>query len=259
MSTIHYLDRSLVSMPHQITVCVIGAGGNGSHVLTQLARMDHALKGLGREGLMVYCFDPDEVSPSNVGRQLFTSQEIGMNKAVSMINKINSAYCLNWVAVPKEFDFEFSANILIVCVDTLQFRKDFYSSYSGKSNSREFENKYILDMGNLKDTGQAILSTPSVVKQPESEHETVSYLPSLFERYPHLHEAQEDEDIPSCSMAEALAKQDLFINSTLSQYACRMLWGLLKDRFIQHAGVFVNNQTMETRAMPLEKSERVSQ
>jgi hypothetical protein len=40
-------------------------------------------------------------------------------------------------------------------------------------------------------------------------------------------EAQDDSNEPSCSLAEALEKQDLFINSTLANMAASLLWNLL--------------------------------
>ena len=47
MKKIHYTDNYLLSPHHPVSVHVIGAGGTGSQVATNLARMDMALRALG--------------------------------------------------------------------------------------------------------------------------------------------------------------------------------------------------------------------
>ena len=71
MKRVHYTDNYLMSPQHPVTVNLIGAGGTGSQVLTCLARLDAALRGLGHPGLFVTLYDPDIVTEANIGRQLF--------------------------------------------------------------------------------------------------------------------------------------------------------------------------------------------
>ena len=89
MKKIHFTDRYLLNPRHPVTVFVIGAGGTGSQVITNLARMSMALQALGHPGLHVTVFDPDTVSQANIGRQLFSETELGLNKAVSLVTRIN--------------------------------------------------------------------------------------------------------------------------------------------------------------------------
>ena len=72
MKKIHYTDRYLLNPHHPVTVFIIGAGGTGSQVATNLARMSIALQALGHPGLHVTVFDPDTVTEANIGRQLFS-------------------------------------------------------------------------------------------------------------------------------------------------------------------------------------------
>ena len=51
MKKIHFTDRYLLNPRHPVTVFVIGAGGTGSQVITNLARMSMALQALGHPGL----------------------------------------------------------------------------------------------------------------------------------------------------------------------------------------------------------------
>ena len=65
MKKIHFTDRYLLNPRHPVTVFVIGAGGTGSQVITNLARMNMALQALGHPGLHVTVFDPDTVTVSS--------------------------------------------------------------------------------------------------------------------------------------------------------------------------------------------------
>ena len=56
----------------QVNIALVGAGGNGSQMLTGPARLHTAMLALQHPaGLRVTVYDPDRVSESNVGRQLF--------------------------------------------------------------------------------------------------------------------------------------------------------------------------------------------
>lgn len=42
---------------------------------------------------------------------------------------------------------------------------------------------------------------------------------------------------PNCSLAEALSKQNLFINSTLAQLGCNILWKMFRNEIIKQHGL----------------------
>ena len=46
-------------------------------------------------------------------------------------------------------------------------------------------------------------------------------------------------------LAEALEKQDLFINSTLAQLGCNILWKMFRHGMIEHHGLYLNLSTMK--------------
>lgn len=98
MKKIHYTDRYLLNPHHPVTVFVIGAGGTGSQVATNLARMSIALQALGHPGLHLTVFDPDTVTEANIGRQLFSESELGLNKAVALVTRINRFFGFSWEA-----------------------------------------------------------------------------------------------------------------------------------------------------------------
>lgn len=122
-TAVHFTDNYLINPSSPLTINLIGAGGTGSQMLTALARINHSLTALNHAGLQVSLFDDDIITEANLGRQLFASSELGLNKAAALTSRINRFFGSNWKAVPKRFDASISdafkaANIYISCVDT---------------------------------------------------------------------------------------------------------------------------------------------
>ena len=124
MKRVHYIDNYLINPQHPVTVNLIGAGGTGSQVLTCLARLDTALRGLGHPGLFVTLYDSDIVTEANIGRQLFSPSDIGLNKAQCLVTRMNNFFGNDWKAVPdiypaalKDARRDNLANIMITCTD----------------------------------------------------------------------------------------------------------------------------------------------
>ncbi|MFV8328186.1 PRTRC system ThiF family protein [Flavobacterium sp. ZS1P14] len=248
----HYTDNYLINPTNPVTVNLIGAGGTGSRMLTELARMNHSLITLGHAGLQVILYDDDMVTTANQGRQLFADAEVGLPKAVALINRTNRFFGTNWKAVTEQFSTvnlkslpnRGKANIYISCVDTVWARFDIATALmNGITYSNWERNKslYWLDIGNARNTGQALLSTIGGIKQPNSNlYRTVSNLPMVTEEFKEQLEAQTDNNEPSCSLAEALEKQDLFINSALANMGASLLWKLFREGMTAQRGFFLN-------------------
>jgi len=260
MIKVHILPDEMLNPTHPVTICVIGCGGTGSQVLTSLARINHNLNALGHPGIYVVTFDPDTVSPSNVGRQLFSESDIGFNKAVLLTTRINAFYGTSWEAVPEYYTKEtgIRCNITITCVDNVKARREIaeiLDSYKKRCHYVEpyLKTFYWMDLGNTRNTGQVILGTLQEIKQQESTiYDTIGKLPSLTERF-NLKKIKEKDSGPSCSHAEALKQQNLFINSSLAQLGCDMIWELLSEGMINYAGFYLNLKTKCMNPMPLEK------
>jgi PRTRC genetic system ThiF family protein len=104
---------------------------------------------------------------------------------------------------------------------------------------------YWLDLGNRQNTGQVVLGTiTDEIDQPMAEGEkVVGYLPKITEMDGYT-QVRDDDSGPSCSLAEALEKQDLFINSTLAQLGCNLLWKMFRHGKLEHRGLYLNLETM---------------
>lgn len=261
-TAVHITDNYLINPTNPVTLNLIGAGGTGSHMLTNLARINHAMLALGHPGFMVTVFDDDTVSEANLGRQLFAQAEIGLFKSVALINRINRFFGTNWKAVTERYDTgyirsvpgEGKANLFITCVDNAQARFTIADILEDYKDYRPYERNrplYWMDLGNSKDTGQVILSTVGTLKQPESEKfTTVGKLPFVTETFRELLAAADASDnTPSCSLAEALTKQDLFINSTLAGMGASLLWQLFKEGLLFNRGLFINLHDFRTQPL----------
>ena len=241
----HFTAPELLNPLNPISVCLIGAGGTGSQVLTGLSRMSLSLNALGHAGFQVTVWDDDIVTEANMGRQLFAQCEVGLSKAAVLITRTNRFFGTSWKSVEKPFtaDTAQRAAIYISCVDTAAARFAIAEALERiKGGSSHFDvPRYWMDFGNAKDIGQVILSTIGTVKQPESQkYVPVGNLPFVTEEFGELLCISNTDDTPSCSLAEALEKQNLFINATLAQLGCSLLWNLLRNGFTETKGVFLN-------------------
>ena len=209
MKRVHYIDSYLINPQ-----------------LTCLARLDTALRGLGHPGLFVTVYDSDTVTEANIGRQLFSPSDTGLNKAQCLVTRVNNFFGNGWRAVP-----------------------DIYPAILKDARRDNLANittpLYWMDFGNTQTSGQVVLGTvPRNIRQPVSRlYETVSSL-KVITRMVKYTKVKEKDSGPSCSLAEALEKQDLFINSTLAQLGCNILWKMFRHGMIEHHGLYLNLETM---------------
>jgi PRTRC genetic system ThiF family protein len=281
---IHALSGEVSSGPNAaVRIALAGAGGNGSQMVTCLARMDRALRclDLGRIDLDLY--DPDLVTQSNIGRQLFYPSEVGLNKASALVHRANVGFGVQWQAITEKYlaqscksglgHFALSSryDFLITCVDSGAARREISdamqpASPDGKSTDSLARGVvmppvYWLDLGNEGipgaegSTGQVILGQPAYWLNDTNKNDTNKNsgqrLPTVVELYPEFYDGQVPEsNLPSCSLADALVHQDLFINDHVSRWAAHLLWTLLRTRQLAHAGYFVNLRDGRVNPLP---------
>ena len=233
----HNIPSHFLTRP--VDVALIGVGGTGSQILSGLARLHLAMLSLGHpHGLTVSAFDPDTVSLANVGRQLFYTDDIEKNKAQVLIDRINLAYRLNWEAIPERFhDRQYYAgyHITIGCVDSRVERRNIQEAL------KRTRSTYYLDCGNGPDHGQVIIGCRDEDCQ----------LPMPWEICPDLVADIPEDNTPSCSLAEALGEQELFINQTVANSALQLLWSLFRHGGLDYCGSFINLKTGITRPISI--------
>jgi PRTRC genetic system ThiF family protein len=273
--SVHHCDSYITNPVHKVTVDLVGLGGTGSQMLNNLGRMNEALMRLGHPGLQIRAWDPDEVTTANMGRQLFSEADLGLNKSVVLVSRVNRFFGTEWQAIASAYNGSTLSNILITCVDTARTRIQLAEKFDKRKKllkhpSRDHqpvdEPYYWLDIGNMQKTGQCLLGTMQKIKQPlgsltsgadikgiqfNRAEKCKSVLPNVVKKFPQLKRIKEENQGPSCSLAEALEKQDLFINSTLAQFGCNLLWKLIREGVIKYQGCYVNLETLSVNAIKI--------
>ncbi|HWW70312.1 MAG TPA: PRTRC system ThiF family protein [Duganella sp.] len=238
----HFIPPDLLN--RRVEISLAGVGGNGSQMLTGLARLNHALTELGHPGLKVRSYDPDTVSESNIGRQLFSRVDVGASKAHVLTNRINAFFGSDWQSHFGRYDADSMPDILIMCVDSAKARHDIHRSL------RKFKAQYLLDLGNRASDGQVVfgqvMPTHDLTKFPEGH----VALASPYEILPELIDiTKPEDDAPSCGLAEALERQELFINQAVVTPALNILWEFFRYGRLTWHGAFVNLRTGSMRPL----------
>jgi PRTRC genetic system ThiF family protein len=258
MKYFHYTEKYLISPTHPVTINLIGCGGTGSQVLNNLARIHTALRALGHPGFHVTAWDEDKITDANLGRQLFAPGDIGLHKSMVLIGRINRFYNCAWQAKPKNFksspEPQDHRNITISCVDNVKTRRDIGASFKARRNHESpYIPYYWMDIGNNQAKGQVIMGTVLQITQPKQTPGSIKNLRNVFDFFPKMEKSEGPDSGPSCSLAEALEKQDLFINSMMAQYAGDIIWKMFRHLRIEYHGVFVNMETLITNPIRITK------
>ncbi len=246
MALTYHLPLDLMEKP--VEVLLLGVGGTGGEMLDALTRLHFGLKGTGHPyGLRVLAVDGDTVSASNIGRQRFSPADVGQPKSTTLVHRINLFYGLNWRASYGYGDSQDIGNaapdLLITAVDRASVRAEIGRDFADS----DFEGLW-LDLGNDRHDGQCVLG--HLGGRPEMDHVPLR-LPNVYDLYPELDQMNDEDGGPSCSLAEALTQQDLFINRWVADAGAALLWNLLRHGRLEHHGALVNVHTGVSTPLPI--------
>lgn len=257
---LHLIPSYFKNPNHPITIDVIGCGGTGSLLLPRLARLDSTLEALGHPGIHVRVYDDDKVEPHNIGRQNFTKADVGQHKAFNLVTKINQSFSLQWEAITNKIGNNIpKANITITCVDNTETRRNVAKAFdirNGTYTQGHEKRYYWLDTGNGKDFGQVVLSTVAEFDNPSiSTFHNQADLKNVFDIFGdnEVMESVEVQGIESCSVAQSLEKQDLFVNDTIANAASRIIWRLFREQTLASQGAVINTATDQILPLELKK------
>src|SRR6516164_2995608 len=228
----HTIHRELLR--RRVRILVVGCGGTGSAIAAGLPYLHQALIACGHPGgIHVTLMDGDTISPTNCVRQPFARCEIGLTKAVVLVNRLNVFWGV--AAVPVSLgDHQRieETDIVIGCVDTRAARAAIQAAITNDSQV-----DYALDLGNTEDSGQFILGEPL----NEVNRRSRTRLRTVAELYPAIVDPELDDDSqPSCSAVISLSRQGPFVNQTLAQHALALLARLFRYGTISYHGGFVS-------------------
>lgn len=243
----HYLPPAFDN--RALKVLLVGCGGNGAQMLMGLASLDTALRAISSRSLHVTVVDDDIVTEANLGRQPFFRCDLGNSKARTLTERINLAHGLDWKAVhgraPGKIGVD-GADILITCVDTASARRAIGGAIAQERNVPA----YWVDLGNRASDGQFLIGCPARAGAKDRAR-----LPTVLEYFPELaDDSVPDDNAPSCSVAEALERQSLFVNRVMASHALALLFDLLGRGSIGHAGAFINLASGQAVPIPLPAS-----
>lgn len=250
----HYLPTGMLTRP--VKILLVGAGGTGSRMLENLMNLHRAMVALGHPyGIDLTLIDDDRVSEANVGRQAFYQCDVGSYKAITLINRANMAlgHGTRWTADVGRISTDTTGltnfHMVIGAVDNRSARLGILRSLERAGSGL----RYYLDLGNRSSDGQVVLGqVNSGTKKTDPEWR----LPHVGEMFPELIDSaldKQEDDTPSCSLAEALEKQSLFINPAVSLFASNILWQLFTKGEIENHGAFVNLDHMSVMPMAIDK------
>ena len=207
-------------------------------------------------------YDSDIVTEANIGRQLFSPSDIGLNKAQCLVTRMNNFFGNDWKAVPdiypaalKDARRDNLANITITCTDNIKSRIDLWNILKAVpvSEYRSHETPlYWMDLGNTQDTGQVILGTvPKKIKQPASKlYETVESL-KVITRYVKYAKVKEKDS------GRAAHWQRLWKSRTCSSTphwhssAATSCGKCSRNGMIEHQGLYLNLSTLKMNPIPV--------
>jgi len=242
----HHIHPELLK--RKVRVLVVGCGGNGSAIAAGLPYLHQALLAYGHpEGLHVTLLDADVISPTNCVRQPFSRSEVGLYKSVVLANRLNLFWGLDWAGIPEHLDTNSrldGVDIVIGCVDTRKSR-----AAIAKCAEDWSEVDYWLDLGNNADSGQFVLGEP--LNRRNRRHRL--RLRTVSELFPEVIQGALDGDgLPSCSAAEALDRQEPFVNPTLANHALALL-----ARLFRHGTIFSHGGFVSLSSLPSVQALRV--
>lgn len=246
----HFLPAKL--QDGTIRMLLVGCGGNGAQMLMGLASLDTALRAISSRALQVTVVDDDTVSEANLGRQPFYRCDLGASKARTLVERVNLAHGLDWTAVhgraPEAVNVQ-TFDLLITCVDTAAARRAIGAAVAAKPERYDRNPpRYWMDLGNRATDGQFLIGQPA----RQSDRADLVRLPTVLEYFPELaEEGAPEDDTPSCSVAESLERQSLFVNRVIASHALALLFELLGRGSIAHAGAFINLASGQAVPIPL--------
>lgn len=226
-----------------IYVDVIGVGGTGAYLLSLLAQMNFILINVseGRTKLHVTAFDDDVVSEFSVGRQNFYPQDLGINKAEVIINRINLGFGTQWEYRNERYDSKVVRNkdVLMTCVDNISSRIEI-----GKLNCKKKSECLWIDGGNDSTSGNVIFGH---LGQPENQIK----IPNWFDLYYETMKNLKDDNRDSCSHSDSINRQGFGVNHQTALFMSQFLWKMLRYGEVNIGAQFFDLKEGDSKALEI--------
>lgn len=236
-------------------IYLVGCGGTGSALARHVARIAYDMKTRNLDMPKITFIDDDTVEAKNLGRQMFSFNEIGKNKAQVLAQRFNRVLGLKIEAIPKKFDQSMVVTgrkaIILGAVD----------NHLARLEISKLNQDIWIDAGNKKDAGQVSIGTTSDQIRLSSmlngldKKSTIQVLPHVGYLFPELLEPEEPQaDDPAVSCADLLmfGEQDILINDMMANVAGQYLKKLLYRQHINTFCTFIDSDLLSMRSLQID-------
>lgn len=258
---------------------LVGAGGTGSFMAMNLARLAFELRGLGKQTKIVVV-DPDNVETGNIPRSNFCFAEIGLNKAETIAGRISRAWGIEVGIIGESFrpallqsksdDWSVSVSnsnkltILVGCVDNHLARIQLHETlklHNEKSYDANCPRLWWIDGGNGRDSGQVLIGNrlnEKEICQSAGKSPILSLLPAPSLQHPELLQSenakmrrntQQANERLSCAERIRLGEQSLNINQRVAVEMSEMLAELLLTQTLKRFAVYFDLESGASRSV----------
>ncbi|MGR5448503.1 PRTRC system ThiF family protein [Vibrio sp. PNB22_3_1] len=239
-----FTDERLLK--HNISIHLVGCGGTGSFLCSEIINLINAVTMLSPETeFVVKLFDPANVTEANLVRQQFFKTQLGMNKATALAWTANNLYGMNFIAIESEYnpDQYTTPDILITALDKPSTRYAIYKKHLNKRNAT-----YWLDTGNAEQDGNIILGELGLTQDR-------ARLPTVCDMFDYSVLSDDEGNTKSCSAMESLSKQRLGVNAMSARLGGQLLFNLVIDGKLENNGAIFDIKTLHTTPLEIHSEE----
>ena len=257
---------------------LIGAGGTGSFMAMNLARLAFELKTLGKAAEIVIV-DPDRVEDGNIPRSNFCFAEIGANKAETLAGRISQAWGIEVGFVKEGFRPELlqsknddwnaqSSNsnkliFLVGCVDNHLARREMHEAVKSCNEQKYGSSSprlWWIDGGSGRDTGQILIGnrlSGREICEAAEKSPILSLLPAPSLQHPDLLRdveknvinRQEVNNRITCAERIRLGEQSLNVNNRVAVEMAEMLSELLLTQTLKRFATYFDLESGASRSI----------
>ena len=276
-----FLDAKLVLPVDYQTVqfWLVGAGGTGSFMAMNLARLAFELKTLGKASEIVIV-DPDCVEDGNIPRSNFCFAEIGVNKAETLAGRISQAWGIEVGFVKEGFrpallqskndDWNTQSSnsnkliFLVGCVDNHLARREMHEAVKSCNEQRYQSSNprlWWIDGGNGQDTGQILIGnrlSGREICESSQKSPILSLLPAPGLQHPDLLRGDSERKVISrgqvndaitCAERIRLGEQSLNVNQRVAVEMAEMLAELFLTQTLKRFATYFDLESGASRSV----------
>ncbi len=257
---------------------LVGAGGTGSFMAMNLARLAFELKQSGKAASIVIV-DPDRVEEGNIPRSNFCFAETGANKAETLAGRVSRAWGIEVGFVKEGFtpallqskndDWTIQSSssqkltVLVGCVDNHLARLEMHEAvkfYNEQRYDSSSPRVWWIDGGNGRDTGQILIGNKFNEKEiceAARNSPILSLLPAPSLQHPELLREGEREvrkspqtnDAITCAERIRLGEQSLNVNQRVAVEISEMLTALLLTNSLKRFASYFDLESGTSRSL----------